>query len=194
MTYREIWRTIKIDFFRLDGQINPKLLIYNALFGEGFSYIFWMRLARFSKMKRLHLLHFIARINLRRSAFRLGISIPYVTKIGDGLCIKHFGGIVVNEDAIIGSNCNISQGVTIGKANRGPRKGCAVIGDNVYIGPGAKIVGAVTIGNHAAIGANCVVTKDIPEFAVVVGVPGKIISMDGSADYITHVEYDSLLA
>ena len=72
---------------------------------------------------------------------------------------------------MIGDNCNLSQSVTIGQSNRGARKGTAVIGNNVYIGPGAKIVGAVRIGNFVAIGANCVVTMDIPDSAVVVGVP-----------------------
>src|SRR3972149_632365 len=72
---------------------------------------------------------------------------------------------------------------------RGPRKGAAVIGDNVYIGPGARIVGKVDIGSNVAIGANCVVTKDVPENAVVVGVPGKVISFNGSGDYIQNTDY-----
>jgi len=64
----------------------------------------------------------------------------------------------------------------LGRVNRGNKKGFPVIGNNVYIGPGAKIIGNVHIGNNVAIGANCVVTHDIPDNGVVVGIPGKVIS------------------
>jgi serine O-acetyltransferase len=120
---------------------------------------------------------------------KYGIRIAVTTKIGPGLYIGNYSGIFVNTDTVIGKNFNISQGVVIGGANRGPRKGTAVIGDNVYIGPGAKIVGKVQIGNNVAIGANCVVTKDIPDNAVVVGVPGKAIKFSGSGDYVHNTDY-----
>jgi serine O-acetyltransferase len=80
--------------------------------------------------------------------------------------------------------------VTLGEANRGDRRGCPVLGDNVYIGPGAKIVGAVRIGNDVAIGANCVVTKDVPDHSVVVGIPGRVISQEGSAGYVNRTDYE----
>ena len=80
----------------------------------------------------------------------------------------------------------------MGVANRGERKGYPTIGDNVYIGPGAKLVGKIIVGNNAAIGANCVVTKDVPENGVVVGVPGKVISMNGSVGYINRTDYGPL--
>ena len=115
-----------------------------------------------------------------------GIQIPAGTKIGKGFYIGHFGCIVVNPDAVIGDNVNISQGVTIGQTNRGPRKGTPRIGNNVYIGPGAKIIGNIAIGNDAAIGANAVVTHDVPDNAVVAGVPAKIISMTGSRGYVNN--------
>ncbi len=131
-----------------------------------------------------------ARFFLSRLTYKLGIFIPATTKIGSGFYIGHFGGIVVNKQSIIGKNCNISQGVTLGKANRGKNKGYPRLGDNIYIGPGAKIVGAVKIGNNVAIGANCVVTKDIPDNSVVVGVPGKVISQGGSKDYVNRTNYE----
>jgi serine O-acetyltransferase len=121
--------------------------------------------------------------------YKFGCSIPHTTSIGRGLYIGHIRDIVINERAVIGDNCNISQGVTIGQANRGRRKGTPVIGRNVYIGPGAKIVGAVQVGDHVAIGANCVVTDDVPDYAVVVGVPGRIISFEGSAGYVNRTDY-----
>ena len=73
------------------------------------------------------------------------------------------------------------------------KKGSPIIGDNVYIATGAKIIGAIKIGNNVAIGANCVVTKDIPDNAVVVGVPGKVISYEGSKGYVNNTDYDSFL-
>lgn len=127
---------------------------------------------------------------LRHYELKYGISISYQTQIGSGLFIGHFGGIVVNQYAVIGKNCNLSHQVTLGKANRGDKKGFPVIGDNVYIGPGAKIIGKIKIGDNAAIGANCVVTKDVPNYGVVVGIPGKVISFEGSAEYINKIDYD----
>jgi serine O-acetyltransferase len=128
---------------------------------------------------------------LYRYTFKLGIAIPYTTQIGSGFYIGHFGGIIVSPDAIIGKNCNISQGVTLGRANRGKRKGSPVLGDNIYIGAGAKIIGGVKVGNNVAVGANCVLVDDVPDNAVVVGIPGKVISFDGSEGYVNRTDYDS---
>jgi serine O-acetyltransferase len=131
------------------------------------------------------------RFFLNHSTYKLGILIYPETKIGSGFYIGHFGGIVINEKSVIGKNCNISHGVTIGQANRGKNKGYPVLGDNIYIGPGAKIIGAITIGNNVAIGANCVVTKNVPDNSVVVGVPGQIISTNGSREYVTKTDYEN---
>lgn len=166
-------------------------LAKQVLFGEAYKYIFWMRTCHYAASTRIlrYTVYRIARFKLRSLTYKLGISIPASTKIGSGFFIGHFGGIVVARDSSIGRNCNISQGVTIGQANRGRNKGCPTLGDNVYIGPGAKIVGAVRIGNNVAIGANCVVTKDIPDSSVVVGIPGKVISQAGSTGYVNRTEY-----
>ncbi len=95
----------------------------------------------------------------------------------------------MNEQSVIGKNCNISHGVTIGQTNRGTKKGTPVIGDNVYIGPGALIIGGISIGNNVCIGGNAVVTKDIPDNSVVVGNPGRIISQNGSEGYVNRTDY-----
>ena len=133
----------------------------------------------------------LSRCVLYHLTYKLGISIPLVTEIGSGFYIGHFGGIVVNYETVIGKNCNISQGVTIGVANRGKNKGYPQLGDNVYIGPGAKIIGSIKVGNNVAIGANCVVTKDVPDNSVVAGVPGKIISEQGSVGYVDRTDYEN---
>ncbi len=99
------------------------------------------------------------------------------------------GNIFINSETVIGRNCNISQGVTIGPTKRGSRRGSPIIGDNVFIGPGALVIGGIHIGNNVAIGGNAVVNKDIPDNAVVVGNPGVIVSFEGSKDYINLTDY-----
>jgi len=113
-----------------------------------------------------------------------GISINCGARIEKGLYIGHFGEIFINESVVMGENCNLSSGVTIGLSGRGDESGCPKIGDRVFIGPGAKIFGCIDIGNDVAIGANAVVTKDIPSNAVAVGVPARVINYNGSQDYI----------
>lgn len=154
----------------------------------GVKYSFWMRLSCALKRHKLAMpLYLIARMILRHCSYRFGIDIPYNTEIGGGFYIGHFGAIVVNGMAKIGQNVNISQGVTIGQSNRGDRRGVPTIGSRVYIGPGAKIIGNIQIGNNVAIGANAVVTKDVPDNAVVAGIPARIISMDGADGYVDRV-------
>lgn len=182
-SFNDLKKCLSDDAFRYNGKGNGKLKL--MLTEPGYRYIFWMRFCSYLKNNKLWFPVFLyARWRLRACSYRFGIQIPPSTRIGNGFYIGHFGGIVINPRATLGKNVNISQGVTIGQASRGPKKGCAEIGDCVYIGPGAKIVGAVKIGNHVAIGANAVVTKDLPDQAVAAGVPAKIISFNGSAEYI----------
>jgi serine O-acetyltransferase len=106
-----------------------------------------------------------------------GIEIPRRAKIGPGLYIGHFGGITVAADAVIGRNCNLSQQVTIGVSGEGALSGAPVIGDNVYIAPGARLFGRISVGNNVKIGANAVIHRDVPDRAIAVMDPGfKIIS------------------
>ena len=113
-----------------------------------------------------------------------GISIPYAVTIGTQFYIGHFGGIIINANVVIGDNCNISQGVTIGVSGRGENRGVPNIGNNVYIGANAVIAGPITIGDNCVIAANTLVTKSMDANAVVVGVPGVIINYKGSKNYI----------
>ena len=111
---------------------------------------------------------------------KLGFSIPH-NIFGPGLAIVHYGTIVISPKCKIGKNCRIHAGVNIG-AYGGEE--AAAIGDNVYIGPGAKIIGSVKIGNNSVIGANAVVTKDVPDGVTVGGVPAKIISTNNSSKHL----------
>lgn len=113
-----------------------------------------------------------------------GIVLPFTAKIGKGIYIGHFGGIILGPQTVMGEYCNISQGVTIGQAGRGGKQYTPVIGSRVYIAPGAKIFGGIKIGDDVAIGANAVVSIDLPDNAVAVGIPAKIINYNGSQDFI----------
>ncbi|UNP74889.1 serine O-acetyltransferase [Bacillus nitratireducens] len=193
-SFKELRNHWYSDLYRYEESqvVNIKKLILRQYISPGYRYTFWLRLCKYLRNKnRLYTpIYIVAMVILQRYKYKYGIEISPKTKIGKGFYIGHFGGIVINSQTEIGANCNISQGVTIGMSNRGDKKGVAVVGNNVYIGPGAKIVGAVYIGDNAAIGANCVVTKDVPANAVVVGVPGKVISMNGSNGYIGNTHYN----
>lgn len=132
------------------------------------------------------LLKFISFVWHKVIEITTGIGIASEARIGKGLYIGHFGEIFVNDDVVMGENCNLSQGVTIGLGGRREKRGCPKIGDRVFIGPGAKLFGAIEIGNDVAIGANAVVTKDLPDNAVAVGVPATVISYEGSKDFIFY--------
>lgn len=192
MRFNDYKYLVLSDLYRITRDVTLSALFREVVFGESYQYIFWMRTCVFGRSNLVLkiTIYPIARLMLRRCRYKYGISIPFITEIGSGLCIGHFGGIFVNWKSRIGRNCNISHGVTLGQGNRGKNKGYPTIGDNVYIGPGAKIIGGVRVGDNVAIGANCVVTKDAPDNAVVVGVPGKIISYEGSKGYISNIDYE----
>lgn len=98
--------------------------------------------------------------------------IPLTTRIGGGLLLPHPFAIVIHPMAEIGVNCLIFQGVTLG--TRGPDSGVPRIGGHVDIGAGAKLLGGITVGDHAVIGANAVVLEDVPAHATVVGIPARV--------------------
>jgi serine O-acetyltransferase len=110
----------------------------------------------------LHLLY-------RLIALTYGAAVPLSTEIkGHPILIHGLHGIFLSKNAVIGKNVTIYHQVTIGSISHGSKSGAPYIGDNVLIGPGAKILGSVTIGNGAKIAANCVVVDDIPENALVI--------------------------
>lgn len=110
-----------------------------------------------------------------------GVSIPVEASIGKGLRIWHFGQIFINGDAVIGENCTLRQGVTIG--NKVERGGSPVVGDNVEFGAYSMAIGDIKIENNCKIGAYTLVNKDMPFSAVAVGIPCKI-SLPKTADEV----------
>jgi serine O-acetyltransferase len=109
-----------------------------------------------------------------------GINLPRATTVGPGLFICHFGGITISPMAVIGQDCNFSHDITIGVAGHGDACGVPSLGDNVYVGPGAKLIGPIRIGSNVKIGANAVIYKDVPDDTVVAAPTFEIVSSRGN--------------
>ena len=108
-------------------------------------------------------------------------------RIGDGLYLGHGHGINVEEDCVIGKNCNLSKNCTLGRVMRGEKKGSPVLGDNVWIGTGAMVLGRITIGDDVLIAPNACVTEDVPAHSVVSGNPCVIRHRENATEgYINH--------
>ena len=108
--------------------------------------------------------------------FFTGIEIHPGAKIGQSVFIDHGMGLVIGETAVIGDNCNLTQGVTLGGTSNRREKRHPTLLEGVSVGAGAKVIGAVTIGEYARIGAGSVVVANVPAYATVVGVPGHIVA------------------
>lgn len=113
-----------------------------------------------------------------------GISLPYSASIGEGFYIGHFGNIIIHPNSVIGMNCNISQGVTIGISGRGEKRGVPNIGNNVYIGANSVVAGNIYIADNVLIGACSLVVNNVLTSGTVVGVPAKMINENNSKNYI----------
>lgn len=153
-----------------------------AFMNPCFRVIFWVRVCQ--DTSKWNPLGILARLISKCTQIRFGIQIPHITEIGGGLFIGHFGGIVISSNAKIGANCNIAQGVTLGRINKGKRKGAPQLGNRVWIGPNAVIVGNVSIGDNVMIAPLTFVNIDIPANCLAIGNPAKIIEGKTSADYI----------
>ncbi|UUC47047.1 serine O-acetyltransferase [Flavobacterium cerinum] len=159
---------------------------------QGFWAIFQYRIAHFffTRVRIFGLRHFLLVFCLlwqKIIEIMTGISIPASVSIGGSFYIGHFSGIILNGKTVIGDNCNISQGVTIGFSGVGEYRGVPVIGNNVYIGANAVVAGKIVIEDNVLIGACSLVNKSVPANSIVVGVPAKVISskgLKGSKGYI----------
>lgn len=156
LIFHDIWR-FQVALRRLEYHTNATGSIY-------------------SKLMRLYL-----KLRVRKKGRRLGFSIPE-NVFGPGLAIAHAGTIVVNSHTRVGANCRIHVCVNIG-ADISDGTAAPSLGNNVYIGPGAKIFSGIVIGDNTAIGANSVVNKDFKEGnCTIAGVPAKVISRRGVSE------------
>jgi len=160
-----------------------------VFFTQGFWAIFQYRIAHFIHLKiqlqpfRI-LFRTLALLWQKGIEILTGISIPASAIIGHSFYIGHFGGIIINSHAIIGVNCNISQGVTIGVSGQGNKRGVPIIGNKVYIGANSVVAGKIIIGNNVLIGACSLVNTSFLDDSVVIGVPAISVSQNGSKGYI----------
>ena len=121
-----------------------------------------------------------ARAVSQLAKFLTGIEIHPGATIGKGLFIDHGSGVVIGETAIIGDNCTIYQGVTLGGTGKEVGKRHPTLGDNVLVGAGAKLLGNFTVGSNSKIAAGAVVLGDVPENSTAVGIPAKVVRRDGA--------------
>ncbi len=122
--------------------------------------------------------YFWAKYIMEKAKRKTGIEIHPGAKIGKGLFIDHGFGVVIGETAEIGDNVTIYHGVTLGGTGKEKGKRHPTIGNNVFIGAGAKILGNIKIGNNVKIGANAVVLEDVVDGATVVGIPGETVKIN----------------
>lgn len=199
MNWKECKALIRDDLRRSTDIITKtsaaKYLITNA----SFKMSFWFRLGTYLDAKKHGLLYFLVFWHYKSLMYKTGIQLPIGTQVGGGLKFYHFGDVVINKNATIGKNVSIYNGVTIGINLRPDGKCCPpFVGDNVVLCTGAKVIGNVHIGNNCVIGANAVVTKDIPEDSVAAGVPAKVISQNGGGHkyvkfFINQTDYTKSL-
>jgi serine O-acetyltransferase len=120
------------------------------------------------------LLRMLGRVYYLRVRQSYGIDLPATARIGPGLYISHAGGVVIHSDAVIGANCAMTHGVTVGVGGQGERRGVPRIGHHVFISSGAKLYGKIEIGDYVAIRPNATVSRSVPSCSAVGGVPGTV--------------------
>lgn len=134
---------------------------------------------RFAHFMYVHNYKLVARVVSQIAKFFTGIEIHPGAKIGSGVFIDHGEGVVIGETAEIGNNVVIYQGVTLGGTGKDKGKRHPTIEDNVMISAGAKVLGPFTVGKNAKIGAGSIVLDEVPANATVVGVPGRVVKLNG---------------
>lgn len=142
----------------------------------GLHAVIWYRMSHWFYKHRFH---FFARWFSQMGRFFTAIEIHPGAEIGKGLFIDHGSGVVIGETTIIGDDCTIYQGVTLGGTGKDKGKRHPTLGNNVLVGSGAKILGPFKVGDNARIAANAVVLDEVPDNSTAVGVPARIVRKDG---------------
>ena len=192
-----MFSNLREDLHRYGGpgqQVKALLLAPRVWAIVNYRFARWAYTARMPSVARVPL-KILARLFTSLIEMVTSVELSPQTAIGAGLFIPHAGYVVVASNAIIGLHCTLTQGVTIGHGAGGnvSQLDSPAIGDRVYIGPGAAVLGPIEIGDDALIGANAVVIRSVPPRAVVVGNPARLISMKGSFDLISYpgMEHDT---
>jgi serine O-acetyltransferase len=180
-------KNIISDCYRYYGDITLKSRIKTHLVQASYRYTKLYRKANFHKRNGNKIRHLYYKIRLLKSSYKYGYQINENATIGYGLYLGHRGTIIVNKDAVLGNNVNLQAGVTIGQENRGKRIGAPTIGNKVWIGGNAVVVGNITIGDNVLIAPNAYVNFDVPSDSIVIGNPAKIMhNADATKGYIQN--------
>jgi serine O-acetyltransferase len=154
------------------------LLLYNGVHA--------ILLYRLSHWLWLHRLYFLARFISQFAKWLTGVEIHPAATIGRRLVIDHGTGIVIGATTEIGDDCLLYQGVTLGGTGIVQGKRHPTLGSNVMVGSGAKVLGAIKIGDNSRVAANSVVLREVPDNSTVVGVPGRVVRINGEKTDHTH--------
>lgn len=190
----ELKSVVRQDLYRYGGRTWEHF--WRTLLSEpGFRYTYYLRCCHFYRKRpgvwnRLRVMYSL--FWLHRLRYRYGFQISTKAQIAPGLAIAHLGHVVIHTEAKLGQDVNLSPGCVIGQTNRGKKRGVPQIGNRVWIGSNAIIVGKIVIGDDAMIGPGAYVNFDVPERAVVIGNPGQIVSWNGSEGYIENLGYNAL--
>ena len=177
---------IQKDFYRESGRWLSDFEILKKCFSPNLHFVYLLRKAQ--RYQHAFLLKSVWKLVLRHYQIKYGFQIYPETSIGEGFYLGHWGSLVINPKTVIGKNCNIAQGVTIGQQNRGKSAGVPVIGNRVWIGANAVIVGKITIGDDVLIAPNSYINFDVPAHSVVSGNPATVVSRENATDgYINNV-------
>jgi serine O-acetyltransferase len=171
------WSKIRSDFqavFEMDPAATSKLEVIFTY--SGFHAILAYRFAHWLYNHRIR---FFPRFVSQFAKFLTGVEIHPAAQIGNRFFIDHGMGVVIGETTEIGDNVTLYQGVTLGGTGKEHKKRHPTLGNNVVVGTGAKILGSMTIGDNVKIGANAVVLTPVPANSTVVGVPGRIVKIEG---------------
>lgn len=169
-----MWPNLREDFRRACAQTTYRGVrkTLHVLTSPGFQAVWMHRCTRWLLHRRIP---FFGAVIQRLTEVWTGISLPPEAAIGPGLLILHFGGIILNSDAVLGKDCTLHHGVTIG--NRVAGGPSPTIGDRAMIGVGACVLGGIRLGDDVDVGANAVVLTSLPDGAVAAGIPAKVVRL-----------------
>ena len=173
MILKDIWLDVKAVKER-DPAARSALEV--LLLYQGVHALIWHRIAHWFYQKRMF---FIARLISQIARFFTLIEIHPGAQLGHGILIDHGAGVVIGETAVVGDNCTIYQGVTLGGTGKDKGKRHPTLGNNVTVGSGAKILGSFQVGDNCSIAANAVLLQPLEENITAVGIPARPVKKDG---------------
>ncbi len=179
---KELFYTIQSDLFRITAKRENWISILYYLYMPEFRFMFFLRIANYHYVHHHKTRLLIIRIFYRHYSIKYGYEIPYQCNIKAGLRLVHRGGVIINALAKINNNVTLLRGVTIGSNRRGRNKGAPTIGNNVWVGANAAIIGNVTIGDSVMIAPNSYINFDVPSHSICIGNPARIVSRENAIE------------